>query len=248
MRITAVVPVFYEEPRLADTLARLAALRDGLDLEIVVVVDVPDPLREGKAREANDEAARSSGATVLYRIGERGFGSALRFGFARASGEAVLPFMGDCSDDPQDIPRMVGAMEAGLDVVAGSRYMNGGAVIGMTAKQRVSRLYSRLVRAVGGPPVHDVSNAFKLYRRDLVERADSVADSFDVSVELTVKAAASGARIGELPTTWRNRDQGTSHFAFRDELPRYWRWLAYTARNRGRIRRAGPTPTGTASP
>jgi hypothetical protein len=55
------------------------------------------------------------GATPIYRIGERGFGSALRRGFAEASGEGMVPIMGDASEDPEDLLRLVREFEQGWD-------------------------------------------------------------------------------------------------------------------------------------
>jgi hypothetical protein len=144
----------------------------------------------------------------------------------------VIPFMGDQSDDPNTIPRMAEKIEEGFDVVSGSRYMRGGGIVGNTAKQRMSRLYSMLIRLAGGPPIHDVSNAFKAYRRKVVETVPTVADSFDVSVELTVKAARAGFRIGEIPTVWTNREVGTSNFNVGRELRNYRRWLLFALRGR----------------
>jgi dolichol-phosphate mannosyltransferase len=122
--------------------------------------------------------------------------------------------------------------------VGGSRYMKGGGIVGNTAKQRVSRLYSVLMRMAGGPRIHDVSNAFKAYRRSVVGSVRTVADSFDISVELTVKAAIAGFRVGEIPTVWTNRSQGRSNFDFWRELRNYGRWLVLAARS-GRSR---PSP------
>lgn len=239
MKVTVILPVLYREPQLAKTLDRLAALRDDVDLEILVVVDVPDPARELDASAENDPVAASAGARVLYRVGEQGFGAALRHAFAHASGDAVIPFMADLSDRAEDIPRMVQSLERGDDVVAGSRYMPGGGTVGMTVKQRISRLYSKLVRLAGGPRIHDVSNAFKAYRREVVEQISTEAESFDISVELTVKASLAGFRIGEIPTVWTNRELGTSNFRFTKEIGNYWRWLALSARGRFRLRRPG---------
>ena len=238
-----VIPVLYEEPLLETSLQRLAALRDRLDLEILIVVDVPDPAREAQSRTANEAPAGRHGARTIFRIGQRGFGSALRTAFAEAGGEAVLPFMADGSDRPEDIPLMVQALDAGNDVVAGSRYMRGGATVGMTTKQRMSRLYSVLVRLVGGPKIHDVSNAFKAYRREVVRTVHTEADSFDLSVELTVKAARAGFRLTEIPTLWTNREVGRSNFHVGRELRNYGRWLAYAARTRT----AGGAPTNGAA-
>ena len=245
MKVTVIVPVLYREPQLAKTLGRLDALRENADLEILVVVDVPDETREAEARSANDTAADAAGARVLYRVGDRGFGSALRYAFGQGVGDAFVPFMGDESDRAEDIPRMVEELERGFDVVAGSRYMRGGGTVGITAKQRFSRLYSLMVRAAGGPRIHDVSNAFKAYRREVVERVTTEAESFDISVELTVRAALAGFRVGEIPTVWTNRELGASNFNVSKEIPNYWRWVVLAARGRLRPQpRHVPAPGG----
>jgi hypothetical protein len=140
--------------------------------------------------------------------------------------------MGDQSDRAEDIPRMIEKLETGYDVVAGSRYTQGGQTVGMTPKQRISHAYSLLVRAVGGLQIHDVSNAFKAYRRAVVDTVRTEAESFDISVELTIKAAQAGFRIGEIPTTWTNRAMGTSNFRFSREVLNYGHWLALAARGR----------------
>lgn len=237
VKTSVIVPVLYEEARLRETLTRLERVRDQIDLEILLVVDVPDPSREEEARLANDPVASEMGAQVVYRAGERGFGGALRRGIAITQGDVVVPFMADVCDDPGDIPRLLAAIQQGYDVVAGSRYMRGGRIIGNTSKQRLSRLYSVLVRMVGGPRIHDVSNAFKAYRRSVVESFPTEAASFDISVELTVKAAVAGFRVAEIPTVWTNRSEGKSKFGMRREVSNYGRWLLYAFRNRKKVRR-----------
>jgi glycosyltransferase involved in cell wall biosynthesis len=239
-RVTALIPVLYSEPQLGQTLQGLGRLRDALDLEILVVVDVPHPEREASARAQNDEVVAAAGARVIYRIGERGFGSALRRGFAEATGDVMIPVMGDASEDPHDIVRLQAALGDRWDVVAGSRYMKGGGIVGQTPKQRLSQFYSVLCRLGGGPDIHDISNAFKAYRRSVVEEVHTVSESFDISVELTLKAHRAGFRIGEIPTVWTNRVQGHSNFSIPRELRRYGRWLLLSMRprrqgDRGRV-------------
>jgi glycosyltransferase involved in cell wall biosynthesis len=247
LKVSVVVPVLYGERQLRPTLAGLHSLDDELlDLEVLVIVDVPDLDRESEARAENDTAAAEFGARVVYRVGERGFGSALRRGFAEATGDVVIPIMADASEDPRDVLRLVAAIEEGWDVVAGSRYMNGGGIVGRTLKQRTSHLYSLLCRLAGGPRIHDVSNAFKAYRRPVLESVSSVADSFDISVELTVKAHLAGFRVGEVPTVWTNRREGRSNFSMRTEVRNYGRWLLLTLRRAGH--EASPTSTPPPSP
>ena len=232
---------------MSDTLAGLAKLRDRVDLEMLVIVDVPDPSREAEARARNDPVASRFGAVTLYRVGERGVGSALRHGFAHATGDVLIPLMADASEDPHDVIRLTEELERGWDVVAGSRYMRGGGIVGNSPKQRLSHLYSVLVRLAGGPKIHDVSNAFKAYRRSVVESIPTVATSFDLSVELTVKAARAGFRIGEIPTVWTNRKLGRSSFAILRELRNYGRWLLFASTGRFPFRRLAPRVSSTAA-
>jgi dolichol-phosphate mannosyltransferase len=229
MKVSLIVPILYEEAQLPATLEALGHLRQQLDVEILLVVDVPDRSRLEQSRAINDPAAERVGARVIYRDGLRGFGSALREGFARSTGEVMVPFMADQCDNAEDVPRLVKKVEEGWDVVAGSRYMKGGRIVGNTLKQRLSRVYGLLVRVVGGPKIHDVSNAFKAYRRTVVDRIETVAESFDVSVELTVKAHRAGLSVTEIPTHWTNRQLGVSTWRFRTELRRYARWLLLAA-------------------
>jgi glycosyltransferase involved in cell wall biosynthesis len=246
MKVSVVLPVLVREPQLADTVRRLVdAVGGRLDPEVLLVVDVPDPGREDEARSANDPLATETGARAVYRVGKRGFGSALRRGFAEAGGDLMIPMMGDASEDPSDVLRLVARAEEGFDVVAGARYMSGGRVVGQSPKQRASKLYSQLVRLAGGPPIHDVSNAFKAYRRSVVESVPTVSESFDISVELTVKAARAGFRVSEVPVVWINRRLGSSHFSVRRELGNYGRWLRYAAESRWA---ASPEPRATAPP
>src|SRR4029450_8190894 len=93
MKVTVIVPVLYSEPGLAQALGRLNPLGDQMDLEILVVVDVPDATREEEARRMSDAVAAGPGARVLYRVGERGFGSALRHAFGQAGGDCLVPFL-----------------------------------------------------------------------------------------------------------------------------------------------------------
>jgi dolichol-phosphate mannosyltransferase len=234
LTVSVIVPVLYSEPQLRQTLRGLAVAEGGSDFEVLLMVDVPDPAREEQARTQNDPVAAESGARVVYRVGERGFGSALRQAFQEAHGDVLVPMMADASEDPQDVARLVEAMRDGLDIVAGSRYMHGGGIVGNTVKQRMSRLYSFLCRLAGGPRIHDISNAFKAYRRSVVETVPTVADSFDVSVELTLKAHLAGFRVGEVPTVWTNRKEGRSNFSIRTELNHYGRWLILALRSRSR--------------
>jgi hypothetical protein len=104
-------------------------------------------------------------------------------------------------------------------------------------------LYSWLVRLAGGPRIHDVSNAFKAYRRQVIESVETTATSFDVSVELAVKANQANFKVGEIPTVWSNRKLGTSNFDIPREIKNYGRWLLLALRGRFPPRASRPRDT-----
>lgn len=227
MRFSFIVPVLDYEEGLEETIQSIRALPVGQESEVVVVFDVTrrEILSAVEAQQAH--LAQAWGATSIIREGRKGFGTALKDGARSSSGEAVVPVMADLSDDLGVVPEMARLLEEGADIVVASRYMRGGRTIGVTPKQRLSRLYSWLVHLLSTVPCQDVSNSFKAYRRRVWETVPTRGISFDLSVELTVKAAAEGYRIAEVPATWTNRAAGRSSFAMLRELPSYSRWLLF---------------------
>jgi glycosyltransferase involved in cell wall biosynthesis len=165
----------------------------------------------------------------------RGVLSAIRAGIAAARSDVVIITMADLSDDLAVVPRMVELIrEGGYDIVCASRYMKGGRQIGGPwLKRTLSRLAGLSLYWLGGLPVHDATNAFRAYRRSVL--ADIPIEStggFEYSLEITAKAHAKGARITEVPSTWRDRTAGESRFALRAWLPKYLKWYFYALRNR----------------
>lgn len=148
----------------------------------------------------------------------------------------MLVTMADASDDPATIPAMCEKLAEGYDLVCASRYMPGGRQVGgPIVKSFLSRVAGLSLHRLAGIPTHDATNSFKLYRRCLLE--EIVIESrggFEIGLELTVKSHLRGYRIAELPTTWRDRCEGTSNFKTVRWLPHYlkWYWLG--------IRGAGP--------
>ncbi len=231
MKLSLILPVLDHEDQLEAILADIRTQLHSVDPEVIVVYDVtrPDLLASVKTEQAALQARYA--ILPITRVDQRGFGSALRAGLAAAGGDVAIPIMADRSDDLGTIPFMLERIATGADVVAGSRYSAGGGTIGRTTKQRLSRLYSWATATLTSIPCHDVSNSFKAYRREVWENVPSEALSFDISVEMTVKAAALGFRVAEVPTVWTNRQTGRSNFRMAREANRYGRWLLYAAHN-----------------
>jgi hypothetical protein len=86
-----------------------------------------------------------------------------------------------------------------------------------------------------GLPTHDVSNSFKMYTREVLERIPIESDGgFEIGMEILIKAHFSGFRITEVPSLWRDRTAGQSRFKFAQWLPKYLRWYLFALRCRAK--------------
>ena len=231
--LTVVLPVYNEGANLRHWWAEAARwLPQGVRVQVVYDFDEDDTLPV--ARELIAE-----GAPLLLRRNEgRGVLRALLTGMRSVEDGPVLVSMADLSDDLAIVPQMISAYRDGADVVVASRYMRGGRHIGGPwLKGQLSRWGGRSLHALARFPVHDATNNFRLYDAKLLRSIDvESTGGFELAFELTLKAWIAGAKIVELPCTWRDRVHGESRFAFRKWLPLYGRlWVRALAHGvRGR--------------
>jgi dolichol-phosphate mannosyltransferase len=159
----------------------------------------------------------------------RGVVGALKTGFKQVSRGPVLVVMGDISDDLGSVDHMVELYDEGYDLVAPSRYMPGGKVIGGPfLKKNLSKWGGLTLHWLRGLPTHDATNSFKLYDGAMLNRLNLESrGGFELTLEITVKAFIAGYRITEVPSTWRDRTAGESRFRLWHWLPLYLRWYFY---------------------
>jgi len=166
----------------------------------------------------------------------RGAVNAVKTGLEACSDRvAVVVVMADLSDDLNDVNEMYRLIaEDEYDVVCGSRYMRGGHQIGgPPLKTLMSRTAGLSLHLLTGIPTHDATNNFKMYRGAFVAATTIESQAgFEIGLEMVAKAYVGGYRIGEIPTTWRDRVAGTSRFKIRKWLPHYLRWYRYAFRRR----------------
>lgn len=165
----------------------------------------------------------------------RGVLNAIRAGIAATQAEVVVITMADLSDDVAIVPAMVEKIERdGYDVIIGSRYMHGGRQVGGPwFKSALSKYAGLSLYWLGALPVHDATNAFRAYRRQvLVDYPIESRGGFAYSLEITAKAHAAGRKVGEIPSTWTDRSAGESRFRLRAWLPHYLKWYGFALTHR----------------
>lgn len=156
----------------------------------------------------------------------RGALNAIKFGMDKATAEYVLVMMADSSDKLDAVDLMAAKMNEGYDLVCGSRYMKGGQQINSPfLKGFLSRMAGLSLHFFSRIPTHDVTNSFKMYRRNMLQNIKIESHGgFEIGMEITVKAYIAGYKITEIPSIWIERSEGKSNFRLWNWLPGYLHW------------------------
>lgn len=140
-------------------------------------------------------------------------GKALICGTHEAQGDIIIWTMGDLADDADSYLEIVKKIESGYDVVFGSRYMPGGSRGNLDIlKAFLSSWGTQLARWLFGVPVHDITNAFRGFRKEIFDQLELTSPGFSISPEFAIKAHLAGFKLGEVPTVYTNRIEGVSSF------------------------------------
>ena len=165
----------------------------------------------------------------IQNTGDHGFGRAITFGLHNCAGDAVVIMMADESDDARDAVRYWELLNAGWDCVFGSRFVKGGGVIDYPrVKLLVNRLANFFIRLAFRIPLNDTTNAFKAYRRTVIQGCEPlIAPHFNLTVEIPLKAVVRGYSWTVVPITWRNRRFGQAKLKIKEMGSRYLFICAY---------------------
>jgi dolichol-phosphate mannosyltransferase len=193
---------------------------EAIDYEIVVVNDDSDDSTEAVVAAIGAENPRVRVHRSHY---ERGFGMAIRAGLDVYTGDAVAIVMADASDDPRDLVRYHRLLEEGWDCAFGSRFMPGAEIHDYPRlKLFVNRLANQFIRLLFRHRYNDTTNAFKAYRREVIETIQPLLSKhFNLTVEMPLKAIVRGHSFAVVPTSWTNRTSGEAKLAMKEMGSRY---------------------------
>jgi dolichol-phosphate mannosyltransferase len=155
--------------------------------------------------------------------------SAIMSGFENATGEAVLVFPGDDTYNARIVDAMFQSYKTGNQIVAASRFMKGGSMKGCPLlKAILVRTASFTLNWFAFIPIKDASNGFRLFSKRLIDHVAIESNmGFTYSIELLVKCHRLRWKIGEVPSTWVEREKGKSNFKVLKWLPHYLKWYFY---------------------
>jgi dolichol-phosphate mannosyltransferase len=215
----------------------------------ILVVDDASP--DGTGRIADELAANEPRVHVMHRNAKNGLGAAYIAGFDRglAEGYDVLVEMdADGSHAPEQLPRLLVALDD-ADLVLGSRWVPGGAVVNWPAARKVlslgGNLYTRLAL---GLPLRDATGGYRAFRRTVLDSIDYAAvasQGYCFQVDLARRTLDAGFRVVEVPITFVERQYGESKMSgsiVREAFVRVTQWGAVYRRDqvRSALRRTRP--------
>jgi dolichol-phosphate mannosyltransferase len=227
------LPTFNERENLEPMVRALAeVLPDG---GRVLVIDDNSP--DGTGEIADRLAAELPWLDVLHRPTKQGLGRAYVDGFRHAladGADLVLEIDCDFSHNPQDVPRLIAAVEAGADLALGSRYVEGGGTQNWGLVRRLISRGASIYTRVLLMPIHDATGGFKCFRRAVLEAID--LESIDAAgyvfqIETTYRARRKGFRVVEVPIRFVDRTAGESKMSRAIVLEAVWKvpWLRLRA-------------------
>lgn len=244
MKLSVVIPAQNEEGSVGGTVEGVVEVleREGIDYEVIVVNDDSEDATE----EVVAEIGRRNPRVRVHRSHyERGFGMAIRAGIDVFEGDAVAIVMADASDNPEDLVRYHRLLEEGWDCAFGSRFVPGAKVYDYPRVKLVAnRLANWFIRVLFRHGYNDTTNAFKAYRREVIETIQPLLSKhFNLTVEMPLKAIVRGHTYEVIPTDWTNRTTGVAKLAMKEMGSRYlfivlYVWLEMTL-SRGDYRVGG---------
>ena len=195
-------------------LTALMTLRQLTDDYEVIVVN--DGSADYTAAVLDELAGRYPELRVIHHQKNRGYGGALRTGFASATRDLIFYTDGDAQYDPRELARLYEAWSDEVDFVNGFKISRSDPL----HRTIIGRLYHWTVKLAFGLRVRDVDCDFRLMRRSIFDGIDLKSDSGVICVELVKKVQDAGFRIAEVPVHHYHRAYGKSQFF---NFRRIWR-------------------------
>jgi glycosyltransferase involved in cell wall biosynthesis len=205
--LSVVIPAYNEEKGIALIMQRVLAIRESLksayieDMELLVV---NDGSHDRTFEVASQVAMQDTCIRVLSHPQNRGYGAALKTGFANAEGDFIGFLDADGTYPPEYFPELCMAVRGGSDIVIGSRMM--GAESKMPVTRRIGNLFfAGLLTLVGGVHVTDSASGMRVFRRSIYERICPLPDGLNLTPVMSTRAIHENLRVTEVPIPYSER-------------------------------------------
>ncbi len=223
MKLSIVIPARNECENIGSTIQGLLTYLDSVDLHTLEILVVDDGSSDGTGDVVRGIGAHDPRVHVVRNDGRNGYGRAVTLGLTHFTGDAVIVYMADASDDPRDVEKYYYLLRDKADCAFGSRFLNGSKIYDYPRfKLIINRIANFAIRLMFGMRFNDTTNAFKGYRANVIVGCRPfVSPHFNLTIELPLKAIVRGYTFAVTPISWRNRKHGISSLKLKEQGSRY---------------------------
>ncbi len=217
MKIAFIIPFHNEESNVIPMIEQVVRYCKKNKWNFILI-PVDDQSTDNTTKYLHEIEKKYTTVRPVYRIKNNQIqgntmGSALIEGTKKAQAEIIIWTMGDLADKPDTYGEIVKKLTEGYDLVFGSRYMPGGSRGNLDpTKAFMSSWGTILARFLFKIPVHDITNAFRGFKKEVFDNLQLESEGFSISPEFAIKAHLAGFKLGEVPTVYTNRIKGISSF------------------------------------
>ena len=227
-KLSIIIPARNEVENLPACISEIyyALTTENIEHEILII---DDGSTDSTADEVSKLTTLYPTVTCIINSGENGFGRAIRLGLEKFEGDAVAIMMADRSDSPEDLIQYWKEMQDDTECIFGSRFIKGSKVTNYPIiKLVVNRLVNTMIRYAFNIECNDITNAFKMYRKEVIEGCKPfISPHFNLTVEIPLKAIIRGYAWKVIPINWKNRTKGVAKLKLREMGSRYFFIIAY---------------------
>lgn len=227
-KLSVIIPARNESENLQSCICNIVEMlkKSKINHEILIIDDGSTDNTQEILKEIISE---QNTVHCVKNQDQNGFGRAVRLGLQKFTGDAVAIMMADRSDSPQDLVNYWNKLQEGYECIFGSRFIKGSKVHDYPkAKLFVNRLVNTMIRYAFRIETNDITNAFKIYRREVIDGCRPfISPHFNLTVEIPLKAIIRGYSWKVIPISWQNRANGVAKLKLREMGSRYFFIIAY---------------------
>jgi dolichol-phosphate mannosyltransferase len=238
--VAVIIPTYNERDNIEIITGRA---RSSVPDAHLLIVDDNSP--DGTGEIADKLADEDPHVHVLHRAGKAGLGAAYIAGFAWALEQgygALVEMDADGSHQPEELPRLLAALD-GADLVLGSRYVPGGAVLNWPrSRELLSRAGNTYARLMLGLKLKDATGGYRVFRASTLRRIgldDVDSQGYCFQIDLARRTIGAGLTVTEVPITFEERQRGASKMSRKIVLEALWRVTGWGIAARLRPARRG---------
>lgn len=205
--LTIVIPAYNEEKGIVEIMERVLTIRESLKaagvdgMELLVV---NDGSRDRTAEVADEVARKYEGVRIISHPKNRGYGAALKTGFAQAKGELVGFLDADGTYPPEYFPQLCREALNGAELVIGSRMA--GAESQMPATRRLGNvIFATLLSVLGWQRVTDSASGMRVFKKETLARISPLPDGLNLTPVMSTRAVHEGVKMVEVPIPYSER-------------------------------------------